>query len=115
MNKEYIFDAKGKKMGRLATEVARVLMGKTSPNYRANVVAPVSVIINNTEDLDMNEKRIESLTYKKYSGYPGGLKTTTGKNMLAKKGKKEMLKIAISGMLPHNKLKAQMLKKLTII
>jgi large subunit ribosomal protein L13 len=111
---KYNFDAKDKKLGRLATEIAVVLMGKDSPNYSANVVADVNVIIDNASQLDISEKKKDEKIYDHYSGYPGGRKEIPLRRLIEKKGYAAPLKNAIYGMLPKNKLRDRLMKNLTI-
>lgn len=111
---KYNFDAKDKKLGRLATEIAVVLMGKDSPNYSANVVADVNVIIDNASKLDISEKKKDEKIYDHYSGYPGGRKEIPLRRLIEKKGYAAPLKNAIYGMLPKNKLRDRLMKNLII-
>jgi len=112
--KEYNFDLTGKKLGRVATEIAVILMGKDSPDYAPNKIANVVINIENASKLDVSEKKLDSKIYDHYSGYPGGRKEITMRLLVAKKGYGEALKNAIYGMLPKNKLRSQLIKKLVI-
>jgi large subunit ribosomal protein L13 len=112
--KEYNFDAKDKKIGRLASEIAVVLMGKDDPNYAPNKVADVKVLVENASQLDISDKKMEQKIYDHYSGYPGGRKEIPLKRLIEKKGYGEPLRNAVYGMLPKNKLRDLMMKNLTI-
>ncbi len=111
---EHKIDATEKKLGRVAAEAASFLMGKSNPNFQRNEVADVKVNIENASKLDIAEKKFDTKEYKKYSGYPGGLKIKTMKQVVDKKGYAEILQKAIHGMLPNNKLRAKMMKNLVI-
>jgi len=111
---DYIIDAQGKKLGRIASETAMILMGKNRPNYRPNVAPAVRVIINNASKLSISEKKKDDTIYTSYSGYPGGLKETTLRATVEKKSYGEALRRAVYGMLPANKLRKVMLSHLVI-
>lgn len=111
---KYEIDATAKKLGRVASEAASVLMGKNRTDFARNVVADVKVSISNASKLSVSSRKMEDKVYKNYSGYPGGLKETTMKKVVADKGMKEALRIAIKGMLPKNKLRDVMMKNLII-
>ncbi len=111
---KYTIDAQNKKIGRVASEVAKILMGKNTTGYKPNEVADAEVTITNASKADISAKKMDSKTYKAYSGYPGGLKYTSMPKKVAKKGYGELFKIAVKGMLPKNKLQSRMLKNLTV-
>jgi len=111
--KFYTIDAAGKKLGRVASEAAKFLIGKNSVAFAKNVVFNVEVKVINAEKLDISEKK-QSTTYRKYSGYPGGLFEKSMEQLIAKFGKKGVLKLAVKGMLPNNKLKAKIIRNLII-
>lgn len=114
MKTEYTIDATGKKLGRVAAEAAALLMGKTNPDFRRNTIPDVAVTIVHVSKLDVSEKKRKETEYVRYSGYPGGLKTETMEAVIAKKGYTEIMRKAVYGMLPSNRLRARMLKNLTI-
>jgi large subunit ribosomal protein L13 len=114
MTKQYTFDAKDQKLGRLATQIAVALMGKNDPNYAANVVADVKVLIENASQLDISEKKMDQKIYDHYSGYPGGRKEIPLRRLIEKKGYAAPLENAVAGMLPKNKLRDLLMKNLTI-
>jgi large subunit ribosomal protein L13 len=111
--KIYKIDATGQKMGRLATKAASLLIGKNLVDYAKNKVFNVEVIIENASKIDIFEGKLKTV-YKKYSGFPGGLYEKSLEQMIDKKGKGGLLKIAILGMIPHNKLKSRIIRNLVI-
>jgi large subunit ribosomal protein L13 len=111
--KIYTIDATGKKMGRIATQATALLIGKNRVDYAKNIVFNVQVIIENAGKLDIFEGKLKTV-YKKYSGFPGGLYEKSMEQMIDKKGKSGLLKLAISGMIPRNKLKSRIIKNLII-
>jgi large subunit ribosomal protein L13 len=111
---KYTLDATNKKPGRLATEVAVLLMGKNRTDYVRNAIPNVEVEVENASKMSVSMKMQKTKSYVRHSGYPGSLKSETVEEVIAKKGAKEVLRKAISGMLPKNKLRPQMLKRLTI-
>lgn len=110
---EYVIDATGKRLGRVATEAASVLVGKNSPNFAKNMIAEVTVKIENASKMDIPENKKEN-TYQSYSGYPGGLRSETLDHLGKRLGYSEVLRRTISGMLPKNKLRKPTLHKLVI-
>jgi large subunit ribosomal protein L13 len=111
---QYTIDATNKSLGRLASEVAILLMGKNSTAYARNAVIDATVTVQNASKLKIPAPRFTEKTYKRYSGYPGGLKELTMEHVIAKKGYSEIVTIAVKGMLPDNKLKKEMMKHLTV-
>lgn len=112
--KEHVIDAENKKLGRVASEAAAILIGKDSVEFAKNKVAPVKVVINNASKADITDKKKTEKTYTRYSGFPGGLKKPTMKKVLEKKGYTEIFRKAVNGMLPKNKLQTPRLKNLTV-
>ncbi len=111
--KIYTIDATGGKIGRVATKVVTILTGKNRADYARNKVFDVQVVINNASKLDIAESKLGNM-YKRYSGYPGGLSEKSMEQIIEKKGKAAILKLAISGMIPHNKLKSRIIKNVLI-
>lgn len=109
----HTIDAAGKRLGRVATEAAHVLMGKHDPHYARHTMAEVTVTINNVSQLDISERRAEEI-YQSYSGWPGGRKTETLGHLAARRGYAEVVRRTIAGMLPNNKHKKRLLKQLVI-
>lgn len=114
MTTTHTIDAKGKTLGRVASAAAKALMGKTSPDYVANQVADVSVTIINASATKMTESRMKNTLHERYSGFPGGFKTATNEEIITKKGWASLYELAVYGMLPANKLRPRMMKRLTI-
>ena len=111
---EYTIDAKGQRLGRLATEVAVLLMGKKLPDFDRAKVSPVSVTVENIDELDLTQKKKDEKQYQHYTGYPGGRRVYPMKKVIADKGQGELLIKAVFGMLPGNKLRPIMMKNLII-
>ncbi len=114
MTTTYTIDAEGKTLGRVASAVAKALMGKNTPDYVANQVADVRVNLINAGKTQMSERRMKETLHERYSGFPGGLKTATNEEIITKKGWSALYELAVYGMLPSNKLRPLMMKRLTI-
>jgi large subunit ribosomal protein L13 len=110
----YTIDATNKSLGRLATEVASILMGKNSPDFARNAVPQHMVTVINASKIKVDPRKMLEKTYNSFSGYPGGLKQSTMAHVTEAKGFAEVVSLAIKGMLPQNKLKSDMMKHLTI-
>ncbi len=108
--KWYVIDAEGMVLGRLATRVAAILRGKNKPIFTPNVDTGDYVIVINCDKVVLTGKKLEQKMYRHHSGYVGGLKEETAKDVLAKKPV-FMVAHAIKGMLPKNALGRQMFKK----
>ena len=111
--KWYIIDATDKPLGRVATEAARLLRGKHKPTFTPNIDTGDHVIIINCKDVKLTGNKMDQKIYRHHSGYIGGMKETTAREMLAKSPEKMMM-LAIKGMLPKNSLGRQMLKKVRV-
>jgi len=107
------FDADGKVLGRLASEIARILMGKHRAGYRPNVDSGDFIIVKNASKIKLTGKKLEQKVYHHYSGYPGGMKTRKLSDIM-KKNPADALHRAVKNMLPKNKLQIPRLKRLTI-
>jgi large subunit ribosomal protein L13 len=112
--KEYKIDAQGQKLGRIASEIASILIGKKSADFQKNEIADVKVEVINASKMDITEKKARTAIYTNYSGFPGGLKTRTLEEVATRKGYAEVLEIAVAGMIHRNKLKDKILKNLII-
>ena len=108
-----VIDASGKTLGRLATEVARLLRGKHKPTYTPNVDTGDYVIVLNASEMVLTGNKLDQKMYRYHTGYAGGLKETTYRNLMAKNPEKA-LEVAVKGMLPKNSLGRQMFKKLKV-
>jgi large subunit ribosomal protein L13 len=111
--KWYVVDAEGQTLGRLATEVARILRGKNKPQYTPHVDTGDFVVVVNAEKVVVTGRKAEQKVYRRHSGYPGGLKTTTYEQMLERRPT-EILRRAVKGMMPKTRLARQQLRKLKI-
>lgn len=112
--KEYSIDAAGKSLGRVASEAAKALMGKTSADYTPHVRSNVRVSITNAGKLHMSEKKQSAKMYIRYSGYPGGLKRESYSSLTSRRGMGEALKHAVRRMLPRNTMLVARMKNLHI-
>jgi len=112
--KEYTIDATGKSLGRLSSEVAALLNAKNSTSFAKNVVAPVKVKVINASKVKVTGKKMNQSVHKTYSGYPGGQRVKTLATVVEKKGYKEIVRHAVEGMLPKNKLQDKRMKNLLI-
>lgn len=111
---EHTIDAKGKSLGRVASEAAVFLMGKNVPTYRRDRVSGNKILITNADSLNILPKKGLEKEYERYSGYPGGLTKETLTRLRERKGIEEIIKLAIYGMLPGNKLRAEIMKNIKI-
>jgi large subunit ribosomal protein L13 len=109
----YLVNAEGKVLGRLATELAKILRGKNKPAFTPHVDTGDFVIVVNTGKVVLTGKKMKDKIYYHHTGYPGGIKEISAEKLLAKKPT-EVLRIAVKGMLPKNSLGRQMLRKLKI-
>ena len=109
----YLVDVDNKVLGRVATQIANVLRGKNKPTFTPSVDTGDFVIVVNAEKIALTGKKFSDKTYYSHSSYPGGLKEITAGKLIEKKPE-ELLKKAVKGMLPKNKLARHMLKKLKI-
>lgn len=114
MTTVHTIDAKDRTLGRVASEAAKILMGKNTPEYVSNKVSDVKVNIINAKMTKMSESRMNETIHEHYSGFPGGFKTATNAEIITKKGWAGLYELAVYGMLPSNKLRPQMMKHLTI-
>lgn len=108
-----IIDATGIPLGRVATEAARILRGKHKPIFTPNVDTGDHVIIINAEKTVLTGNKLNAKLYRRHSGYPGGLKETPYKRLMQVMPERAM-EHAVKGMLPHNRLGAQMYRKLKV-
>ncbi len=111
---EHTIDATGKKIGRVASQAAAIIIGKNTSAFKKNVVAPARVTITNCSKADITEKKKKQTEYTSYSGYPGGFKVLEMEKVIAKKGFSAIFHRAVYGMLPKNKLRDRRIKHLTV-
>lgn len=108
------FDATGQSLGRLASKVAKKLMGKHRVDFTRREVADVEVTVKNASKLNISDNKLDSKTYDRHSGWPGGRKEEVARDVVEKKGYSELIRRAVFGMLPDNKLRDRMMKSLEI-
>ena len=111
---EHIIDAKNQSLGRVASKAAILLRGKGSATFEPNKNPGVRVKITNAIAVEIGEKKLLQKIYVRYSGYPGGIKRESGKQLRAKKGNAELIRRAVYRMLPGNKLRSRIMKNLII-
>lgn len=109
----WVVDAEGKILGRLASEVAKILRGKHKPYFAPHLDTGDYVIVTNAAKVRVTGKKLDDKVYYRHSGYPGGLRSTTLAEML-KKRPTRVIRLAVWGMLPHNRLGRAMMKKLKV-
>ena len=109
----YVVDAEGKTLGRLASEIAKVLRGKNKPTFTPHIDCGDNVIVINAEKIAVTGKKMDQKIYYHHSGWVGGMKTATLKEKLAKKPE-DVMYLAVKGMLPKGPLGRSMIKKLHI-
>jgi len=108
-----IVDAKDQRLGRLATRIADNLRGKTKPVYTPNIDTGDFVVVINADRIAVTGRKMDNKIYYRHTGYPGGLKQRTLAEMMKKKPE-EVIRLAVKGMLPKNRLGRAQLKKLKI-
>lgn len=109
----YLVDANGQNLGRLASKIAAVLLGKHKPNFTPGVDTGDFVVVTNCERITVTGNKLDDKMYYRHSGYPGGLKEISLRDQLAKHPDR-VIDRAVWGMLPHNKHGRKLLKKLKI-
>jgi large subunit ribosomal protein L13 len=109
----HVFDASDKVLGRLATQAARLLMGKHKPMFSPNLDVGDFVVIINAEKVRVTGNKAKQKVYYRHSGYPGGLKSITLEKLMQTKPTR-VIEYAVKGMLPHTRLGASMMKKLKV-
>lgn len=113
MEQWHHFDAKNQVLGRLATKVAYLLTGKQDVTYAANKIAPVHVVITNSDEVVLTGRKEKQKMYRHYTGYPGGLKERSAAEQRAKDST-QLIEMAVFGMLPKNSLRAGRMKHLKV-
>lgn len=112
-NEWCVLDARGAILGRIATLIAARLRGKHNPMFTPHVDTGDSVIVLNADKIVLTGKKMKNKMYYRHSGYIGGLKSVSAEKMLEKKPE-ELIRLAVKGMLPKNKLGSRLIKKLKI-
>jgi large subunit ribosomal protein L13 len=108
-----LVDAKDQRLGRLATRIARTLMGKDKPQFTPGVETGDFVVVINAEKISVTGNRMDDKIYYRHSGYPGGLKRITLRDQLDRFPER-VLQSAVWGMLPHNRYGRKLLKRLKV-
>jgi large subunit ribosomal protein L13 len=111
---QYTIDAAGKKLGRLASEIAVVLQGKKNPKYEPRLEGEDKVIVKNIAQMEVSGKKMKQKVYYRHTTQIGHLKERTLEKFWQKRGPAEVLRLAVMRMLPKNKLRAKRIKRLTI-
>jgi large subunit ribosomal protein L13 len=109
----YVVDAAGKTLGRLASRISRVLLGKDKPAFTPGVDLGDFVVVINAEKITVTANRLDQKMYYRHSGYPGGLKKISLRNQLAKHPDR-VIRSAVWGMVPHNRHGRKLMKKLKV-
>jgi len=109
----YLFDADNKVLGRLATQIANILRGKNKPTYTPSVDTGDFVVVVNAEKILLTGAKRDDKIYYSHSGYPGGIKSISAGKLLEKRPE-DLIRKAVKGMLPKNKLSRHMLSKLKV-
>ena len=109
----FVVDAEGKTLGRLAVPIADTLRGKNKPAYTPHVDTGDFVIVVNAEKISVTGQKLQEKKYYRHSGYPGGLKSRTLNDMLERRPE-EVIRLAVRGMLPKNRLARKQLTKLKV-
>ena len=108
-----LVDAQGKTLGRLASEIAKILRGKHRPDYTPNMLTGDYVVVINAEKVHLTGNKLQQKTYTRYSGYPGGLKRIPAATMLERHPER-IIEHAVKGMLPKGPLGRRMFKRLKV-
>lgn len=111
--KWYVVDAEGKTLGRLTSEIAKVLMGKNKPTYTPHVDGGDFVIVLNASKVKLTGKKLDQKLYRYHTGYIGNLVEIPYRRLMAEKPE-EVISHAVNGMLPKNKLRSRMMKRLRV-
>jgi large subunit ribosomal protein L13 len=109
----YVVDAQGQTLGRLATQIADALRGKRKPEYTPHVDTGDFVVVINAEKISVTGNKLKEKRYYRHSGYPGGIKSRTLQEMLDRRPE-EVIRIAVKGMLPRNRLARKQITKLKV-
>ncbi len=109
----YLFDAKGEILGRLATQIAQLLIGKGKPTFSYHIDGGDYVVVINSKRVRLTGKKVKDKLYQHHTGYPGGIKEISFKELMEKKPT-EAIKKAVWGMLPKNKLRKKRIVRLKI-
>jgi large subunit ribosomal protein L13 len=109
----YVIDAQGKVLGRMASEIAKILRGKNKPIFTPNADAGDFVIVVNARGVKLTGKKLQKKVYYRHTEYPGGIRERTAEKMLEEKPE-ELVFLAVKGMLPKNRLSRRLVTKLKV-
>lgn len=109
----FVIDAKGQTLGRLASKIAQLLRGKHKPTYTPHLDMGDFVIVVNADKIHVTGRKLDQKMYYRHSGYMGGLKETSLRDQLVRHPE-DVIKLAVRGMLPHNRLGRKIIKKLKV-
>jgi large subunit ribosomal protein L13 len=109
----YIVDAQGKVLGRMASEIAKVLRGKNKPVFTPNADTGDFVIVINARSVKLTGKKLQKKIYYRHTDYPGGIRERTAEKMLEEKPE-DVVRLAVKGMLPKNRLSRRLVTKLKV-
>ena len=109
----YLVDADNKVLGRLASELAKILRGKNKPDFTPHVDTGDYVVVINAEKVNLTGNKLKDKVYYRHSGYPGGIKSMTAEDLKAKRPE-DLVRLAVKGMLPKNRLGRKLFKKLKV-
>jgi len=109
----YVVDAQGKVLGRMASEIAKILRGKNKPIFTPNADAGDFVIVINARGVKLTGKKLQKKVYYRHTEYPGGIRERTAEKMLEKKPE-DLILLAVKGMLPKNRLSRRLVTKLKV-
>jgi large subunit ribosomal protein L13 len=107
-------DAQNKILGRVASEAAKIMLGKKSTSFAKNSIEGEEVKIINASKIRVSGNKAKAEEYRRYTGHPGGLRSETYNEIVARKGVEEVIRLAVYGMLPGNRLRSKRMKLLTI-
>ena len=110
----HTIDATNKAPGRVASEAAKILMGKQEATYQRHTAPTAKVVIINASKAKISEKKKINTTFERYSGHPGGFRSDSMAKVIAKKGYAEIFQNAVFGMIPRNRLHTDIMKNLTV-
>ena len=109
----YVIDAEGKILGRMASEIAKILRGKNKPLFTPNADTGDFVVVINAKGIRLTGKKLQKKVYYRHTDYPGGIREKTAAKMLEDKPE-ELIRLAVKGMLPKNRLSRRLVTKLKI-
>jgi large subunit ribosomal protein L13 len=109
----YLVDADNKVLGRLASELAKMLRGKNKPDFTPHVDTGDYVVVINAKKVNLTGNKLKDKVYYRHSGYPGGIKSMTAEDLKAKRPE-DLVRLAVKGMLPKNRLGRKLFKKLKV-